>query len=203
MKKIVKSWALPLMIVLATLSMKVTAAETGNDCTRPGNKPDVWIGTLNNALDIPVVIVIPRKEWQCSDWLGTYTPGQLDWLRLEPGQSHNFTMWLAPKGISNSSVSLFTMQVRFMSQKDGGSFVYNERVGLNAFQGTPYSTGTPAYIYVYNPNRWIYINQALSNQGSIALGNGKTATIAYATKDVAVPGKTNKEAGGTITFRYR
>mgnify|MGYP006278322179 FL=1 len=202
MKKTSILFALPFVLLLASFSMGASA-ETGNDCTRRGNTPDLWYGTLTNALDVPVVLVIPRNEWQCADWLGVYTPGQLDWLRLEPGASHKFLMWLAPKGPVNSSVSLFTMQVRFITQVGGGFNWHNERVGLNAFQGTPYSTGTPAYIYVYNPNRWIYIDESPTNQGSIPLANGKTATISYATMNVDVPGKVNKEAGGTITFRYR
>lgn len=203
MKKFYSYLVPPLLVVLATLSMQVSAAETGNDCTRPGNDPQYWYGTLNNALDVPVVLVIPRDQWQCADWLGTNTPGQLNWLRLEPGQSHKFSMWLMPKGAANSSVSLFTMQVRFLTQAGGGFNLRNERVGLNTFQGI-WLNGTDAFIYTYNPNRWVYVNEAPVDNGSIPLSNGKTATISYVTGYINVPGgKLPQYPSGTITFKYQ
>jgi hypothetical protein len=186
---IIIRWALFVLLGFVPMS---ASAETGNTCVVP-EKPLNWYGTLKNELDLPIEIRIPRNEWQCADWRGVNTPAILDGVVLQPGEQKQFVLGLNVLA-TQWSVAPFTMQVRY-KLSNSMYVVHNERVGLNDI-----SSMSAAYLYVYNPNQWVYKNSPPVDQGDIVV-RGKVSTIRYTSTDKVIG--QDLQVGGIVAFRYR
>lgn len=193
-----------LSILYIPLSYALEAPmEVGSNCPSAQFMSTVSF-QVNNNLEYPVALRVPRNEWICYDFHGNQTPGQLDGLRFEPGESKTVTLNAAHWNfniLAAAAMSPFTLKASICYSQD-----CTEKNELRLRLAVTTARTVPTKILaIYSPLQYTYADEGNVVYQEFSSINGRTPRAAF---------KANYFRSGTVlvsdknvmqkvTFEYR